>query len=159
VNVQVDQLAGHGYGCHIVIPGESAVVHGLAMATKKKTPGKKAAVKKAKKAAPRKATAKKVKKVTPKKRAATSRQPPMHAKVSHLELSDSQTEHGETFEIFKSFDRDGSGSIDRMELARLLEALGQELPEVELEVALEVIDSNHSGRISWEEFKAWWSAR
>ena len=121
------------------------------MATKKKSPGKKAAVKKAKKVAP--------KKVAPKKRASSKRQPPMHAKVDHPELSDSETEHDETFEIFKSFDRDGSGSIDRMELARLLEALGQDLPEVELEVALEVIDSNHSGRISWDEFKAWWSAR
>jgi len=94
-----------------------------------------------------------------KKPAATRRQPPMHAKVSHPELSDAETGHDEAFEIFKSFDRDGSGSIDRMELARLLEALGQDLPEVELEVALEVIDSNHSGRISWAEFKAWWSAR
>ena len=121
------------------------------MATKKKSPGKKAAVKKAKKVAP--------KKVAPKQRASSKREPPMHAKVDHPELSDSETEHDETFEIFKSFDRDGSGSIDRMELARLLEALGQDLPEVELEVALEVIDSNHSGRISWDEFKAWWSAR
>ena len=118
------------------------------MATKKKTPGKKIGVKKAKKIAPKQAT--------PKKKV---RQPPMHARVDHPELSDSETEHDETFEIFKSFDRDGSGSIDRMELARLLEALGQDLPEVELEVALEVIDSNHSGRISWDEFKAWWSAR
>jgi predicted acetyltransferase len=116
------------------------------MATKKKTPGKKSAPAAKKKVAPKK------------KRTASQRQPPMHAKVDHPELSDSQTEHDETFEIFKSFDRDGSGSIDRMELARLLEALGQDLPEVELEVALEVIDSNHSGRISWDEFKAWWSA-
>ncbi len=82
----------------------------------------------------------------------------MHAKTSHQELDD-DTERDEVFEVFKSFDRDGSGSIDRDELTRLLEALGQDLPEEELAVALEVIDINHSGRISWEEFKAWWSAR
>jgi Ca2+-binding EF-hand superfamily protein len=83
----------------------------------------------------------------------------MHAKVNHPELADDEEERDEVFEVFKSFDRDGSGSIDRNELSRLLEALGQDLPEVELSVALEVIDINHSGRISWDEFKAWWSAR
>ena len=83
----------------------------------------------------------------------------MHSKVNHPELTDPSTEHDETFEIFKSFDRDGSGSIDRSELARLLEALGQDGPEEELAIALDVIDVNHSERISWDEFKAWWSAR
>ena len=83
----------------------------------------------------------------------------MHEKVSHQELTENDSERDETFEIFKSFDRDGSGSIDRAELARLLEALGQDETEEELAVALEVIDVNHSGRISWDEFKAWWSAR
>ena len=83
----------------------------------------------------------------------------MHEKVSHQELSENDSERDETFEIFKSFDRDGSGSIDRAELARLLEALGQDETEEELAIALEVIDVNHSGRISWDEFKAWWSAR
>ena len=83
----------------------------------------------------------------------------MHAAVNHPELSERQTEHSETFEIFKSFDRDNSGSIDKAELSRLLEALGQDVGEDELAVALEVIDANHSGRISWGEFKAWWSAR
>jgi hypothetical protein len=116
------------------------------MATKKKTPKK----------APKK-------KVTPKKAApkkkATKRSPPMHGQVSHPELSDGEPENDEVFEIFKTFDRDGSASIDRNELSRLLEALGQEIPEDELAIALEVIDVNHSGRISWEEFKAWWSAR
>lgn len=118
------------------------------MATKKKkTPGKKAAVKKAapKKRAPAKAS--------------TKRQPPMHASMSHPELFEGDAEHDETFEIFKSFDRDGSGSIDRAEFARLLEAFDQALSEDELAVALEVVDANHSGRISWDEFKAWWSAR
>ena len=90
---------------------------------------------------------------------AAKRRPPMHGSVSHPELSDGETDGDEVFEIFKSFDRDRSGSIDRAELARLLEALGQDLPEVELAVALEVIDVNHSGRISWDEFKSWWSAR
>lgn len=124
-------------------------------AQKKPAPKKKRAVKKLaarKKAAPGK-------KAPARKKPATRRRPPMHATVSHPELSEGETERDETFEIFKTFDRDGSGSIDRAELSRLLEALGQELPDEELAVALEVIDVNHSGRISWEEFSAWWSAR
>lgn len=84
---------------------------------------------------------------------------PMHQRVSHPELDDVETPHREAFEIFKSYDRDGSGSIDRAEFARLLEALGQAISEEELEMALEVVDANHSGRISWGEFAAWWDAR
>ncbi len=85
--------------------------------------------------------------------------PPMYRAVTHPELDDDGGERDETFEIFKSFDRDASGSIDPRELARLLEALGQRLPEEELAIALDVIDSNRSGRISWVEFNAWWSGR
>ena len=83
----------------------------------------------------------------------------MYAAVNNPELSEGEGEGDEVFEVFKTFDRDGSGSIDRAELSRLLEALGQDLPEEELAMALEVIDVNHSGRISWTEFKAWWSDR
>lgn len=88
---------------------------------------------------------------------ATNRKPPMHGTVSHTELDENAG--SEAFEIFKRFDRDGSGSIDRHELSRLLEALDQPLDDDELEVALSAIDSNASGRISWNEFKAWWSSR
>ncbi|MGV3622366.1 MAG: EF-hand domain-containing protein [Archangium sp.] len=88
----------------------------------------------------------------------TKRSPPMHGKSDNSELDDSYV-GGEAFEIFKRFDRDGSGSIDRGELSRLLEALGQPIDEDELAIALDVIDTNASGRISWAEFEAWWSAR
>lgn len=91
------------------------------------------------------------------KKKGTPRVPPMHGKVNHPELDDGEGD--ETFEIFKSFDRDGSGSIDRGELARLLEALGQPNDEDELAMALDVVDANGSGRISWAEFKAWWLDR
>ncbi len=129
------------------------------MATKKKKPLKKLPKKVravAKKPAPKKKSAPKP--AAKKAKGATKRKPPMHAKTSHQELDDG-AQRDEVFEVFKSFDRDGSGSIDRNELSRLLEALGQEQPEEELAIALEVIDVNHSGRISWDEFKAWWSDR
>lgn len=122
------------------------------MAAKKKpVTKKKSAVKKSVKPAAKKAP------VATKKRKGTPRNPPMHAKVNHPELEDD--EHEEVFEIFKVYDRDGSGSIDRGEFARLLEALGQSPGEMELNIALDVVDANHSGKISWDEFKAWWSNR
>ncbi len=62
-------------------------------------------------------------------------------------------------EIFGTYDRDGSGSIDRGELSRLLEALGAPPSEEELAVALEVVDANQSGKVSFGEFSAWWSSR
>ncbi|MEW6430497.1 MAG: EF-hand domain-containing protein, partial [Myxococcota bacterium] len=87
--------------------------------------------------------------------------PPMHTPVDHPELDDDDAsgERDEVFEIFRTYDRDASGSIDRAEFARLLEALGMEVGEEELAIALDVVDANHSGRISWDEFKAWWSSR
>ena len=126
------------------------------MAAKKKAAKKKPVVKKkpvAKKPVKKPAP----KKVVAKKRKGTPRNPPMHATVKHPELEDE--EHEEVFEIFKVYDRDGSGSIDRSEFSRLLEALGQSPGELELNIALDVVDSNHSGKISWDEFKAWWSNR
>lgn len=134
--------------------------------TKKKPVKTRKPVAKAKKAAPKKAPAKKpapkkpaAKTPAPKptKKKGTPRNPPMHARVSHPELDDD--DHEEVFEIFKVYDRDGSGSIDRSEFARLLEALGMTPGEEELNIALDVVDANHSGRISWDEFKAWWTNR
>lgn len=135
------------------------------MAAKKKTkkPAKKAAKPvKARKAVKAKAPAKRAAPAReaapkPKKKKGTPRTPPMHAKLNHPELDDA--DHEEVFEIFKVYDRDGSGSIDRGEFARLLEALGMTPGEEELAIALDVVDSNHSGKISWQEFKAWWMDR
>lgn len=128
------------------------------MAAKKK-PAKKKKVAVAKPA--KKAVRRPVKQAAaskPAKRKGTPRNPPMHAKVWHPELED-EVEQDEVFEIFKVYDTDGSGSIDRAEFSRLLEALGQTPSEDELAIALDVVDANHSGRISWDEFKAWWSNR
>lgn len=122
------------------------------MATRKKQKTPKKAAPKAKKAPLKK-------KAAPTKKPASKRRPPMHEKVVHQELAENDSGRDETFEIFKSFDRDGSGSIDPAELSRLLEALGQDVNEEELAIALDSIDLNHSGKISWDEFKAWWSAR
>jgi hypothetical protein len=126
-------------------------------AAKKPTPKQAKPATKRRPAAAKPPAVKKGKAVAKKKAPPAGRLPPMHERVVHPELEDA--DHEEVFETFKAFDRDGSGSIDRAELARLLEALGQPIDEDELDVALDVIDSNHSGRISWSEFKAWWTSR
>jgi hypothetical protein len=79
--------------------------------------------------------------------------------VTHRELRETPP-RDEVREIFLTYDRDGSGTIDRSELARLLEALGAPpTDEMELTIGLDAIDLNRNQKISWEEFSTWWRAR
>lgn len=57
-------------------------------------------------------------------------------------------------DAFAVFDTDGSGSIDRKELKRLMKKLGQALSEAELDAMMDEVDTNGDGEISFEEFKA-----
>ncbi|NVJ02905.1 EF-hand domain-containing protein [Myxococcus sp. AM009] len=153
---------------------------GAKKATAKKTTAKKAAAKKApaKKTTAKKATAKK----SPARKAATRRtsatrrerpatgspfveqvettsagfQPlaPVHAAVDEFTSSGN-----EVLDIFQRYDRDRTGTIDRAEFARLLEALGQNISDEELEIAVDIVDTDRTGKISWNEFKAWWNSR
>ena len=60
----------------------------------------------------------------------------------------------ELHDAFAVFDADGSGSIDRRELKRLMKKLGQALTEAELDAMMDEVDTNGDGEISFEEFKA-----
>ena len=55
-------------------------------------------------------------------------------------------------------DDDESGELDYQELANLAEALGSDLSPRQLEVALDVLDTDRSGSISFAEFSAWWNS-
>ena len=57
-------------------------------------------------------------------------------------------------DAFAIFDTDGSGSIDRKELKRLMKKLGQALTEAELDAMMDEVDSDGDGVISFKEFKA-----
>ena len=57
-------------------------------------------------------------------------------------------------DAFAVFDSDGSGSIDRRELKRLMKKLGQALSDAELDAMMAEVDTNGDGEISFEEFKA-----
>ncbi|MFP2933224.1 EF-hand domain-containing protein [Pyxidicoccus sp. 3LG] len=79
---------------------------------------------------------------------------PEHAAVDELTSSGN-----ELLDIFQRYDRNRTGSIERAEFARLLEALGQPVNDEELEIALDTVDTDRTGKISWQEFKAWWTSR
>jgi Ca2+-binding EF-hand superfamily protein len=66
---------------------------------------------------------------------------------------------GELREAFQQFDRDGNGTIDRAEFAELLDALDAQMNDEEADVGFREIDSNHNGKIEFEEFLAWWQDR
>ncbi|MEE2828554.1 MAG: EF-hand domain-containing protein [Myxococcota bacterium] len=71
-------------------------------------------------------------------------------------MSKSMDEIRQTFE---HFDRNGNGTIEVGELARLLEALGASPSAEELAAGLEALDGNRNGMIDFDEFVAWWSDR
>jgi len=56
--------------------------------------------------------------------------------------------------VFKFFDEDGSGSIDKRELVRGLQALGCNPTEAEIDALIEEADSrlNPNGRLEFTEF-------
>ncbi len=62
-------------------------------------------------------------------------------------------------ENFEHFDVDGDGRIDRGEFRRLMDALGADAPEDELDIGFDVIDSDDNGAIDFLEFARWWMGR
>ena len=58
---------------------------------------------------------------------------------------------------FESVDRDGDGYIDEAELGVLLDALGLGFSESQVRATFVSIDTNESGRIELEEFRACWT--
>ncbi|HZI16765.1 MAG TPA: EF-hand domain-containing protein [Myxococcus sp.] len=79
---------------------------------------------------------------------------PMHAAVDEFTSSGN-----ELLDIFQRYDRNRTGSIERREFARLLEALGQNITDEELEIAIDMVDTERTGKISWQAFKSWWTSR
>nr|AAF25622.1 unknown protein [Sterkiella nova] len=58
--------------------------------------------------------------------------------------------------VFKTFDKDGSGFIDRNELGQVAAELGRPLDAAELEECIQDLDTNKDNQISQDEFKKWW---
>lgn len=56
-------------------------------------------------------------------------------------------------DAFAVFDSDGSGSISRSELKKLMKNLGQTLSDAELDAMMDEVDTDGNGEIDFEEFK------
>jgi Ca2+-binding EF-hand superfamily protein len=59
-------------------------------------------------------------------------------------------------QVFDLFDADGSGGIDSKEFHELLYSTGELLTDEQVEQCLAVLDKDHNGSISFEEFFVWW---
>ena len=57
-------------------------------------------------------------------------------------------------DAFKVFDADGSGTISRDELKKLMKRLGQNLTDSELDAMMDEVDTDKSGEIDFKEFKS-----
>ena len=79
---------------------------------------------------------------------------PEHAAVDEMTSSGN-----ELLDIFQRYDRNRTGFIERSGFSRLLEALGQNISDEEFEIALDIVDTDRTGKVSWKEFKSWWTSR
>lgn len=68
----------------------------------------------------------------------------------HLQLTAAELRN--MHRIFQEFDADKSGSIDRVELGNVMEAMGHMLTDEQLHELLEQVDVNNSGDLSFSEF-------
>jgi len=57
-------------------------------------------------------------------------------------------------DAFAVFDADGSGTISRSELKKLMKSLGQKLSDAELDAMMDEVDTDGNGEIDFKEFKS-----
>lgn len=66
-------------------------------------------------------------------------------------------------EVFAEFDSDGSGQLDRGEIAdamqKALGSVGKQIAEAELDEMIKEMDDDNSGEIGFDEFAQWWDSQ
>jgi Ca2+-binding EF-hand superfamily protein len=77
----------------------------------------------------------------------------------HAAVDDLTSSGNELLDIFQKYDRNRTGFLEAPGFARLLEALGQNVTEEELMIAFDTADTERTGKISWKQFKNWWTSR
>ena len=56
--------------------------------------------------------------------------------------------------VFQSFDKDGNGEIDHSELKTAFQEMGKYFSDAEIQRMIELMDTDKSGTVSYEEFIA-----
>ena len=59
--------------------------------------------------------------------------------------------------MFDELDKDDSGYLEEMEAASLCRTLGKKLNKKSMEKAMAEMDTSGDGKVSFEEFNAWWA--
>jgi len=54
--------------------------------------------------------------------------------------------------VFRSFDKDGSGSIDHNELKAAMKEAGSNLSDADVDRIIKMVDKDGSGTLNYEEF-------
>ncbi len=55
-------------------------------------------------------------------------------------------------QVFREFDKDGNGTVDKKELNEVFKEMGKRFSEAELKRMVELCDTDGDGTISYEEF-------
>ncbi|KAL8019641.1 putative serine/threonine-protein phosphatase with EF-hands [Plasmopara halstedii] len=76
--------------------------------------------------------------------------------MSHTSKRFSPSLHLSPRDVFELFDEDGSGQIDNLELADVLEYLGMDVSDEKQEMLLKKYDKDKDEKINYEEFRAMW---
>eukprot|EP01046_Picozoa_sp_COSAG06_P022957 COSAG06_NODE_1804_length_8360_cov_8.543155_6_plen_155_part_00 len=61
-------------------------------------------------------------------------------------------------ELFDSIDEDGSGTLEREEIASLALEMETPLTDRELDVAMATMDADNSGEVDFDEFSEWYAS-
>jgi len=61
--------------------------------------------------------------------------------------------------LFDKYDKNGNGSIDWDEFGLLLDELVGDMALDEKSLAFHIVDTDHTGSISFDEFMAWWGRK
>ena len=70
------------------------------------------------------------------------------------QLLDILQEHGvKLIDLFREWDDDGNGALDKKELRQAVAALGYDAPRKDVDSFFDIIDADHSGWIEFEELK------
>ena len=70
------------------------------------------------------------------------------------QLSNILKEHSvKLIDLFREWDDDGNGALDKKELRQAIAALGYEAPKKDIDAFFESIDTDNSGWIEFEEVK------